>query len=209
MGKLTTFPALARRYLAERSVNRSYEQLVARVCLAVNVMSVERVNAYIKKRLTERATLTVKTERSVLLQVWRWAYDRGLVDEAPRGIMRFKSRKPPTKAWSVDSLRQLVAATNGRRGRRMRSGADAGEVLLCWVLLAYETGARFGDCWSFSRDHLVGDAVQWVQGKTGDSLTQAADAGLPVGRPGDARPVTGRADSRLGLRQETGHANDA
>lgn len=172
MGKVKTFAELARRYLAERSVCGQYEQLVARVCLECNVVSVERVNAYIKKRLADRSTFTVKTERSILLQVWRWAYDRNLIDHAPRGVMRFKSRKQPTKAWTLDGLQALVKAAASRKGRRMRSGADQGDVLRCWVLLAYETGARFGDCWSFTKANLDGDAVAWTQAKTGDPITR-------------------------------------
>jgi integrase len=40
------------------------------------------------------------------------------------------------------------------------------------VLVAYETGSRFGDCMAFHRDHLDGDTLAWTQSKTGDPLTR-------------------------------------
>lgn len=170
------YAMLARAYLAERSVCGEYERFVASVCMAVNVLSVDKVNTYLKKRLTERATSTVKRERSVLLQVWRWGYDRGLVDHAPRGVMRFKVRKPPTKAWTVDELRRLLEVADRRRGVAMRSGADQGEMLRAWILVCYESGSRFSDCWSFGRQHLDGDSLSWTQAKTGDPITRVLSA---------------------------------
>ncbi len=167
-----TFSEIAPQYLAERVVSAAYSANVKRIAERIGVVSVERLNKYILARAESVSGITARTERTVALSLWRWAYDRGLIDTAPRGVLKMRARKRPTKAWTVEQLRELVKATHQYDGRRMRSGADLGQFLRAWVLIAYETGARFGDVMAFHRDHLDGDTLEWMQSKTGDPLTR-------------------------------------
>jgi integrase len=169
---ITTFAEIAPLYLAERIVSQHYASNVARIAGRVGTLSVERVNRWLTKRVEEVSGLTARAERGVLLTLWNWAYDRGLVDAAPRGILKMKARRKPTKAWTLEQLKDLIAAAQAKRGTRLRGGADLGEFLACWILVGYETGARFGDVMAFTRDHLDGDTLSWTQSKTGDPIVR-------------------------------------
>lgn len=167
-----TFGRIAKAYLAERIVSKHYAENVERIALRCCEVSVRRVNEYLRSISTEKSSTTVRSERTILLTLYRYAYETGMIDEAPRGVMKIKARKNPTKAWTVEQLRELVAATKKHDGQRLRSGADLGKFLRCWVLLAYECGARFGDVMSFTRKNITDDALAWTQSKTGDPLTR-------------------------------------
>lgn len=166
------FPAVARKYIESRVICRDYQANILRIAHAVGVFSNERLNQYLLKRSSEASSITVRNERTICLCVWRWGYDCGLLADAPRGIAKVKIRRKPTRAWTVSQLRQLLDATRSHDNKRLRSGAAVGPFLRAWIMLGYETGARFGDLMSFSRDHLDGDAIAWTQSKTGDPITR-------------------------------------
>lgn len=172
MKKITTFSQIAPLYLAERVVTPHYASNVTRIASRAGTLSTERVNRWLTKRVEEVSGLTVRAERTILLTLWRWAYERGIVADAPRGILKMKARRRPTKAWTVPQLKAVLDAAKAKTGKRLRSGADLGEFLTCWVLVGYECGGRFGDLMSFTRDHLDGDALAWVQSKTGDPIVR-------------------------------------
>ena len=168
----TTFTDLAPLYLAQRRVTVNYERNVKRVAARARLVTAEDLNRHLRVRAETVESTTARSERTILLSLWRWAYDTGVVEHAPRGIMRIKIRRRPTKAWTVPELRTLLEATKVYDGRLLRSGADLGLFLRCWVLVCYETGSRFGDCMSFTRDNLRDDALAWTQSKTGDPITR-------------------------------------
>lgn len=170
---IMTFSRLAEGYLAERIVSSTYAANLRRVAARAGEVTMERTNAYLRQRAGEVAGITLRSERTMLLTLYRWGYETGAIQEAPRGIMRVKARKQPTKAWTVEQLQQLVRATAAYDGKRLRSGADRGLFLRCWVLVAYETGSRFGDCFAFRAEHLDGDTLSWTQSKTGDPMVRA------------------------------------
>lgn len=170
--KVRTFAEVARRYLADRIVSKVYAGNVSRVAMSAGKMTVDAVNAHLRRRTEAVSSVTVRTERTILLSLYRYAYEHHLIDEPPRGVMKVKARKPPTKAWTVSQLQQAIESTKQHDATAMRSFARKGVWLRCWIVLGYETGARFGDLWSFSRDHLDGDTIAWTQSKTGDSLTR-------------------------------------
>lgn len=167
-----TFSKVADQYLAVRIVSRHYAANVRRIADRAGVVSVGSLNDYIKRRAQERSGTTVKGERVVLLSLYKWAYESHLVDDAPRGVTTVKSKKAPTKAWTVAQLKQLLDAAAKLNGKHLRSGADLGAFLRCWVLVAYETGARLGDVMAFTKDSVSGDTLSWTQAKTGDPMVR-------------------------------------
>lgn len=169
---MTPFEKFAEHYLAGRSVCHDYEVNIRRIAAGCRQLTSEALNDYLKKRLDEVSTITARNERGTLLTLWCHAYHAGLVDHLPRGVMKIRVRRAATRAWTVDQMKRLLEAASAQRGRRMRSGADRGALLTCWTLLGYESGARLGDCWSFRREHIVGDALQWTQSKTGDPISR-------------------------------------
>lgn len=190
--RITTFADVAPEYLAQRQVSSHYAGHVRAIASRAGKLEVKSLNAYLLRRMDSVSGITVRHERTVCLSLWRWAFDQGLFDTAPRGVMRMRAKKKPTRAWTVDQIRGIVAACDKLRGRRLRSGADLGEFLRAWVLLAYESGARRGDVFSFRREHLEGDTLAWTQSKTGDPLVRplspacvaAAEAMLAKSRDG-------------------------
>lgn len=170
--KKLTFRSIADAFLAERVVSTSHVNNVRRIADRVTEVSSDGINCYLKLRLQERKATTVRTERSILLTLMRWAWDKGMVDAPPRGVLKIKARKPPTKAWSVDQLRGVLEQTRKLDCVQTRRGVSLGVYLRAWCLLGYECGARFGDLMAMRGDHLDGDAVQWVQSKTGDAITR-------------------------------------
>jgi len=168
-----TFSKLAKRYLAERVVSKLYADNVMRVANRVNDVTTESVNRFLRQRSEDRAGTTVRAERTVLLTLWRWAYDAGHVNHAPRGVIRIKARRAPTRAWTVEQLRAAIAATHQHDGVRLKSGASKGLLLRCWMLLGYECGGRWGDLFMLRADHLEGDAIAWTQSKTGDPIVRS------------------------------------
>lgn len=168
-----TFSQLADRYLDERVVSQVYAANVRRIAARVQAVSAESLNRFLRRRAEERAGTTVRAERSVLLSLWRWAYDAGHVEQAPRGIIKIKGRRAPTRAWTVDQLRTALAATHQHDAVRLKSGASKGLLLRCWMLLGYEAGSRWGDLFSLRADHIDRDTIAWTQSKTGDPVVRS------------------------------------
>lgn len=168
----TEFEKLADHYLSGRDVCTEYQQSIKRISSQCREMTADCVNEYLKKRLTEVSTITARNERGIILSLWVNAYQTGVVDTLPRGILRIKVRRAATRAWTLNEVKKALEVAGKSKGVKMRSGADLGDMLCAWILLGYESGARFGDCWSFRREHIVGEALQWTQHKTGDPLSK-------------------------------------
>lgn len=167
------FSAVATRYLSQRSVCEAYDKHVRKLADAANgTITADRINAYLRKRLDQVSTATVKNERTILLSLVKFAYDNGLLKQPVRGVMRVKVRRPATKAWTVDEVKASLAKTADYTGQQLRSGAPVGLWLRTWLLLGYEAGSRFGDLWSFTGEHLDGDVLRWTQAKTGDPIVR-------------------------------------
>ena len=171
-----TFPKLAEAYLAERIVSAHYAANMRRVAGRCPTITVEAVNRYLRRRSDERASGTVKFERAILLILWKWGYESGRLKAMPRGILRVKARRAPTRAWTLEQLREVLAATKPLDGRPMRSGARLGVFLRAWALLGYESGGRFSDLMRFTSANVDGDAISWTQAKTGDPIVRTLSA---------------------------------
>lgn len=169
----STFTAVASRYLSQRSVCTAYEKHVHKLAQAANgTITADQINSYLRRRLGQVSTVTVKNERTILLCLVKFAYETGILKEPVRGVMRVKARRPATKAWTIEQVKAALANTADYAGRRMRSGAPVDVWLRCWLLLGYEAGSRFGDLWSFTSEHLDGDVLRWTQAKTGDPIVR-------------------------------------
>ena len=161
---------IARLYLEQRAVCGQHRASVLRIAGRCGTLDATHINAYLKRRLDERSTATVRTDRSVLLTLWRWAWEADLAAAPPKGVLRFKMRKPPTRAWTIEQVCEAVKATARYKGRRTRSGAPADLFMRAWLLLGYESGARMGDNFAFTAANIDGDVLRWTQHKTGDAI---------------------------------------
>jgi integrase len=159
---------LVEQYLSERCVSVLYGKSIRRLAAGVGSLTVQHCNRYLQKRVTQVSSVTVAHERAMLIVLWRYARDRDLVESIPRGIVKVRASRPPTRAWTLEQCCTAVKATFQHDGEQMRCGCSLGLFLRCWLLLGYESGARRGDLWAMRRDHFSGDTLWWTQHKTGD-----------------------------------------
>lgn len=159
--------SVAKEYLAGRAVHPLYARGLTNLAEKLPEFSAKAINSHLRVRQESVSPITVANERRMILTLWRWAWEEGLVDSAPRGVQRVKAPLEPVRAWSIDECRALVKGAEKFVGKRLRNGADLGAFLQCWTVLAYETGARYGDIFSWTKDNINAGAVGWVTSKTG------------------------------------------
>lgn len=165
-------PEIAESYLEQRVVTTPYVSVIRRVAGICREPTAARVNAYLKKRLETVSTITARNERTILLSLIKFAWDNDLIGQPVKGVLKIRARKPPTQAWTIEQVRVALARTHRYEHRRLRSGAPLGLTLRTWLLIGYESGARFGDVWAFRKDNLDGDTLRWTQSKTGDGIVK-------------------------------------
>lgn len=164
-----TLPEIAAHYLESRVVSRTYSTNLTRVAGNCGKADTIVVNAYLKKRLSEVASTTTQAERTIILSLWKFAYESELIEKPPRGVMKVKTSRAPTRAWTFEQCRSLVAGTSSVAGT-LKSGAPLGLFLRARILLGYESGSRRGDLWLMRAEHFEGNALRWTQHKTGDPI---------------------------------------
>jgi integrase len=131
-------------------------------------MTVPAVNRHLTRRMAEVKPISVDSERRMILSVWRWAYETGLVDSLPRGLVKIKVPRQPTKAWTLEQCCTAVKGTYLRGNTIRRTKVTEGQFLRCWILLGYESGARLGDLWEMRGSDFADGVVRWGQHKTGE-----------------------------------------
>ena len=155
-------------YLRGRVLSEDYSRNLRRVVHSCRVLSSNAINNYIQKRSTEIASATLATERAMLVGIWRWAYETDRVDSPPKGIVKVKVSRRPTKAWTLEQCCTAVKGTFALTREIRGKGVSVGLFLRTMILLGYETGARRGDLWKMCSDDISGDTLRWSQHKTGD-----------------------------------------
>lgn len=109
---------------------------------------------------------TRKTRRSALMCVWRYAYESRLTDEPPR-CKRVRLPQQTPDAWTVEEVRQLIAAAGAMRGRFRLTRIERAPYMQSLFLSLYSTGLRLGDMLCLTRDAVHPDGhFTIVQSKT-------------------------------------------
>ena len=137
------------------------------------------MNLFLKSRLDLVSSVTVANERRMLLTLWRWAYENQLTDQAPRGILSIRVGHQSIKAWSRCQLKKLIECADSFPGK-FRSGLPKRFFMKTWVLLGYETGARWGDLWNMRFSDIDVDTIRWNMHKTGDPMVRRLSVPLLV-----------------------------
>lgn len=172
---MITFMSIAKEYLSSRIVSDHYYGSVLRIANNCQNMTNYDINEYLKKRLEKCSTITVKTDRTILLALWKFAYENNFIDHMPKNIVKIKIRKAPTKAWTIEECKQLINQTY-KDIRKNRRGVPVGLWLRVWILLGYESGARLGDVFSFKWSDIENNTLRWTMSKTGDPMTKILSA---------------------------------
>jgi integrase len=164
--------AIAEQYLSERSCSTHYVACVRRAAGRCHELSTERINAYLRKRLETVSPNTARFERTIILSLVKYAWERDILALPIKGVMQIKARRPPTRAWTIPQVQAAVAGCSQYGSRKLRTGAPLGLLLRAWILIGYETGSRYGDIWGFTADNVAGDTLRWIQSKTGDPIVK-------------------------------------
>jgi integrase len=168
---MVTFLSVAKEYLSSKIVCSHYHDTVLRIANACKCMTNIDINDYLKSRLEKCSTITVKTDRTILLALWKFAYENDIIDHMPKKIVKIKIKKPPTKAWTIDECKNMINKTYADH-RKNRKGVPVGLWLRVWLLIGYESGARLGDIFSFKWEDIDNNVLRWTMSKTGDPMTK-------------------------------------
>jgi integrase len=117
---------------------------------------------------------TVANIRRELLTLWRFAFDRHLTDEYPRGVRRVTARHAPPQCWTMDEMRRLLAAAgNDCKQLSSRHQTRRCDILPGWISIAYDTALRFSDVHQLRSANIRNGCVCTVAAKTGKPVMRA------------------------------------
>jgi hypothetical protein len=164
---------ICENYLSARACSTGYAQQMRRLATKLPELKAEAINVHIRVRGESVSETSVANERRMALTLWRWAYEEGIVDLPPRGVRRVSVRAKAVRAWTIAECQNLVKSTAKFSSVFLRNGANVGEFLRTWVVLGYETGARYGDVFGWTQDNIRGQTMSWVTSKTGVVCTRS------------------------------------
>lgn len=119
-------------------------------------LNYETLNKFIAHRLQERASETVRGERSVLRAIWNHAHEAGLIDRPPSRIRKIKKVISPPVAWDQSALRKLLLESSRQRGLLRGKGISRAAYWNMFFRVAYDTGLRLGDLERLRTDQIKG-----------------------------------------------------
>lgn len=93
------------------------------------------------------------------MTLWNYAYENNLVKFAPKNIVSIKARKAPTKAWTITECKMLIDKSYEFSGKS-KKGVPLQYFIRAWLLMDYESGARFGDLLSFTTENIDGNILR-------------------------------------------------
>jgi integrase len=173
-------------YLSEREASPRYIESLKRTVkrareyglLDTSQLVSEKVNEFLAR--LPLAAVTRSNIRRELLTLWRFAFEHSYTDVPPLRVCRIKATPPPPRAWSLDTLRQLLAAAeqDARPVSQRIPGLLWRDVLPCWIVIGYDTGLRLSDLLHLHESNIVNGCVLCTAQKTGKFTVRA------ISRPG-------------------------
>jgi integrase len=174
-------------YLSEReaspryieSLNRTVKRAREYGLLDTSQLVSEKVNEFLAR--LPLAPVTRANIRRELLTLWRFAFEHSYTDVPPLRVCRIKATPPPPRAWSLDTLRKLLAAAEQdmRPVSQRCPGLLWRDVLPCWIVVGYDTGLRFSDLLHLHGSDIANGCVICTAQKTGKFTVRAiSQAGL-------------------------------
>ena len=124
------------------------------------------VSAWLRDYAVDHAPDTVRSKRNGLLALWRAAAEEYLCEPPSRRVRTARTPWTPREAWTVDEVRQLLAAAS-TLPRWHSCGLRRRDWWPLAIRLAWDTALRWGDLVRLRVDHLDGDRFAICQSKTG------------------------------------------
>jgi len=109
--------------------------------------------------------ITLAARRGMIVAVWRWAYEEGLIAHPPK-CPAIRVPREPVPAWSRSDLIRLVNRSAEATGKFSPSGCPRALWFEAFLRVGYETGLRRGDLFALRRTNIRSGAVCVTAGKT-------------------------------------------
>jgi integrase len=109
--------------------------------------------------------ITLAARRGMIVAVWRWAFEEGLVSQPPK-CPAIRVPREPVPAWSRRDVSTLVKRSAAAEGNFFPSGCPRALWFECFLRTGYETGLRRGDLFALRRTGIRSGAVCVTAGKT-------------------------------------------
>jgi integrase len=168
-------------YLSEREASPRYIESLKRTVKRARQFGLLDTSQLIPEKANEfltrlpLAAVTRSNIRRELLTLWRFAFENSYTDIPPLRVCRIKATPPPPRAWSLDTLRQLLAAAeqDTRAVSQRIPGLLWRDVLPCWIVIGYDTGLRLSDLLRLHESNVVNGCVICTAQKTGKFTVRA------------------------------------
>ena len=168
-------------YLSEREASPRYIESLKRTVKRARQFGLLDTSQLIPEKANEFLTrlpvaaVTRSNIRRELLTLWRFAFEQSYTDVPPLRVCRIKATQPPPRAWSLDTLRQLLAAAeqDTRPVSQRIPGLLWRDVLPCWIVIGYDTGLRLSDLLHLRESNIVNGCVICTAQKTGKFTVRA------------------------------------
>ena len=168
-------------YLSEREASPRYIESLKRTVKRARQFGLLDTSQLIPEKANEFLTrlpvaaVTRSNIRRELLTLWRFAFEHSYTDVPPLRVCRIKATPPPPRAWSLDTLRQLlaVAEQDTRPVSQRIPGLLWRDVLPCWIVIGYDTGLRLSDLLHLHESNIVNGCVICTAQKTGKFTVRA------------------------------------
>jgi integrase len=171
--------------LAERDVSRRYAanlhqrlasfgDYLGREALLED-LSPEVLNAWIAhlQESTGWVPKTIRHYQAAVVLVWRAAFERQAIDRPPWRLMRIKVPKRIVRAWTLDELRAILAATKWLKGDVPGTSIWKRDWMRAFILTAYCTGYRRCDLMHHAlREDLRDGVLTVTECKTGKVIAR-------------------------------------
>jgi integrase len=176
-------------YLSEREASPRYIESLKRTVKRARQFGLIDTSQLLPEKANEfltrlpLAAVTRSNIRRELLTLWRFAFEHSYTDVPPLRVCRIKATPPPPRAWSLDTLRQLlVAAEQDTRPVSQRIPSLLWrDVLPCWIVIGYDTGLRLSDLLHLQEANIVNGCVICTAQKTGNFTVRAiSSSGLEL-----------------------------
>ena len=120
---------------------------------------------------------TVRGRRTLIVGIWKWAVDVGLVRRLPGKLPRIKVPDKPPQCWHLDEMRRLLAVAASLTGTMRRdSSVPRSAFAVAWLRADYATGFRFADLHNLHAKAIAPDGtVVIVQAKTRQAIVGHLD----------------------------------
>jgi hypothetical protein len=149
----------------------SYEKFLKRPPTPAD-FSRDFVNAWIRSLIEEKkqARSGVKSKRTAMLQLWRHAFEEGLVQEQPRKIRPVNVPRGEVLGWTKEEIEHLWATAYTLAGK-LPNGIERSLFFGAFVPAKYDVGLRLADVLSIERGWIFPDGhVTIVMHKTKECI---------------------------------------